>query len=372
MFGRSLAPVLVLLVVALGCSDGTRSEDADEPVATSREGIVGGHADPGDPGAVLVLWEGAGTGFSACTGSLLAPNTVLTAQHCVARVVEGPEGFDCATTSFSVPDVAGNFLVSTKAQSSMNLNDYHRVSEVVVPPQAGESRVCGDDLAVLILADDVAATEAVALAPRVDTPVAAGEQYSAIGFGSTGDTSDDSDLRRRLDGLTVDCVGAACAGTDANSLETSDEFIGDRGICLGDSGGPAVDAQNRVFGVASRGASGCGSPIYGDVQSHADWIKQTARHSANVGGYSPPSWAAGSPADPADTASGKPVDGERVASARSASGCSVAGVDPTIHVSWLLPGAMGALLLSRRRRSRPHNDFKYATRSAFWGAVSDR
>lgn len=352
MFHRSLAPAFLLLTVAIGCSDGTRSEDADEPVSASREAIIGGRADSGDSGVVFVSWQGTGTGLSACTGSLLAPNMVLTAQHCVARVIHGPEGFDCATASFSVPDPSSNFRVSTKAQSSMNLNDYHRVREVLVPPQAGVSRVCGADLAVLVLADDVAAAEAAPLVPRVDTPVAAGEQYSAIGFGSTGDTSDDSVLRRRLDGLAVACVGAACARNDAGSIETNDEFIGDHGICLGDSGGPAVDAQNRVFGVASRGASGCSSPIYGDVQSHAGWLERTARHSADVGAYPPPSWAAGSPAGPAATEPVKSIDGERVASAGSASGCSVAGVERTSHTSWLVLEAMGVLFFLRARRAR--------------------
>ena len=37
-----------------------------------------------------------------------------------------------------------------------------------------------------------------------------------------------------------------------------------------------IDADGRVIGVVSRGTSGCGEPVFGDVASRADWLKEQA------------------------------------------------------------------------------------------------
>jgi MYXO-CTERM domain-containing protein len=53
-----------------------------------------------------------------------------------------------------------------------------------------------------------------------------------------------------------------------------------------------------VIGVTSRGGQNCSSPVYGYVEAWADWIKSTAVHAAEVGGYTAPAWATGWPTDP--------------------------------------------------------------------------
>jgi hypothetical protein len=383
-----------LLVVISGCSVGAGEGTGAEPVASEAQAIMGGYTDTGDADVVDIVWN-MGTSFSECSGSLLAPNMVLTAHHCVANVLNGAQGVDCASTSFVAPDLVANFFVSTKAQLSMNIGDYHRVLEIVVAPSTGTSKICGVDQAILILADNVAPTEAVPLVPRVDVPVTAGEKYSAVGFGLTSDTSNDSGLRRRLDGLSVECTGVACAQVEPNQIDTAHEFVGDHGTCEGDSGGPALDTLGRVFGVTSRGGVGCSAPIYGDVQSWADWIEQTAQHAATVGGYAAPPWVSGWPTDPAFSQPIMPIDGTCGAAScpsnicladgagsyctrlcedaapcpdgytcttvdavprcqRSATtakaGCGVPAADPSKPVPWLLPGALGALAVLRRAR----------------------
>jgi MYXO-CTERM domain-containing protein len=396
MYPRSLALGLPLLVVTTGCSGGAVEGAGAEPVASSNQAIMGGHTDTGDADVVDVLWNMGGT-FSECSGSLLAPNMVLTAHHCVSNLLNGAQGVNCAATSFAAPDSVANFFVSTKAQISMNVGDYHMVSEIVVAPPAGTSKICGVDQAIIILADNVAPAEAVPLVPRVDVAVTTGETYSAVGFGVTSDTGNDSGLRRRLDGLSVDCTGAACTQVAGNQIDTAHEFIGATGTCEGDSGGPALDTLGRVFGVTSRGGVACSTPIYGDVYSWGDWIKQTAQHAATVGGYAPPSWVTGWPTDPAFSQPIMPIDGacggaatcpsnicledsagsyctrlcedaapcpdgstcETVDNVQlcqrtpsiAKSGCSVPAADPTEPVPWLLPG-LGALALLRRARRR--------------------
>jgi hypothetical protein len=69
----------------------------------------------------------------------------------------------------------------------------------------------------------------------------------------------------------------------------------DAPICSGDSGGPALDEQGRVFGVASRGDPNCEIAVYGDITNWAPFIVDTALEAADLGDYSPPEWARGSP-----------------------------------------------------------------------------
>jgi MYXO-CTERM domain-containing protein len=405
---RSLAlgaPLLALLAALPACAD----PDDPEMVGASDEAIMGGAPDPGDPNVVDVVWLTGGNSFSECTGSLLAPNMVLTAHHCVSNLNNAVNGaIDCTQTSFTAPDSAGNFLVSTLQFLTMNPSDYHHVSEVVVPPGSTNTSFCGVDQAILILADSVQPQEAMPLVPRVDSDVKANDVYTAIGFGGTVQNGTGSGQRRRLGGLKVNCVGEQCVQIYGDQISAKHELVGDHGTCEGDSGGPALDAANRVVGVTSRGGQGCTSPIYGDVFSWAAWIKQTALHAAKVGGYTAPPWATGWPTDPAfsqpvgaacTAASSCPsniclgdsagsycsrvceaaapcpsgytcatIQGTQICQripppppkprattggiVSAKSGCSVQADDPTTPVPWLTGAGLAALALLRRRRPR--------------------
>jgi MYXO-CTERM domain-containing protein len=396
--------LLASLAALSGCAVATPGDDAVDTVGSAAQPIMGGTADSGDLAVVDIVWIMSGGEFSECSGSLIAPNMVLTAHHCVSTINNMTNGIDCSVTSFAAPDVANNFLVSTKEFISMNQADYHTVKEVVVPPDSTNTTFCGVDQAILILGDNIAPSEAVPLVPRVDSDVAAKDGYTAIGFGGTIEDGTGAGTRRRLDGLTVDCVGKACAAVYGNQISTTHEFVGDYGTCEGDSGGPALDLDNRVVGVTSRGQTGCTAPVYGDVFSWASWITATAVHAATVGNYMAPPWVTGYPTDPAysdpvggacddpttcpsdlclsdangtycsrvcedaapcptgytcETVEGQqlcqrppPVVTTPVGNPTAKSGCSVEAADPTKPVPWFLGVGLGALALLRRRRSR--------------------
>ena len=57
----------------------------DEAANTDESSIQGGHVDSADPAVGLVWFQGGGF----CSGTLIAPDVVLTAGHCVADPVEG-------------------------------------------------------------------------------------------------------------------------------------------------------------------------------------------------------------------------------------------------------------------------------------------
>jgi hypothetical protein len=158
----------------------------------------------------------------------------------------------------------------------------------VYTPQTDE--VCGADLALLLLDDPFDPSEAQPLEPRLDETIATGEDYSAVGFGATPDPSQQGSRRSRT-GLTVTCSDERCANPD--TLAAS-EFKGDEGVCSGDSGGPALAADGRVFGVASR-ANDCETSVYSAVWSFRDLIRSVADEALQAGDYDAPEWLEAQP-----------------------------------------------------------------------------
>jgi MYXO-CTERM domain-containing protein len=270
------------------------NENAGEPVAKDPQAIAGGYNDTTDVNVVGIVNINQG---ALCSGSLLAPNMVLTARHCVSNILnEVQGGVDCSVTTAAPAFAASSFFVTTKPSMTMNPGDYVGVREVIPAPGTTQ-KLCGNDQTILILSRNLTPDEATPLIPRVDSQLAKNEQYFAVGYGATNDTGSGAGQRRRRDNLFVQCAEADCP-KNVQAFVLQSEWIGDTGICEGDSGGPAVDMQGRVVGVTSRGGAGCSNPVYGSVHSWGQWIMDTAVHAAQVGGYDPPAWATGWPTDP--------------------------------------------------------------------------
>lgn len=293
---RPLSLSMVGLALGVGGCASAEPAQLDQAVGRAPQPIMGGYLDPNDFAVVGVLYYKSAYEVGQCTGSLLMDNLVLTAGHCVQPVLnEVSGGVACGQTTFGATYPPGEMYVTTADKFVYDLNPYHAVQEIIVPPNG--PGFCGRDQALMILAEPVDITEAVPFVPRVDAPLVPGEIYSAAGFGQTYDSpSAPSGTRYRRDNLRLDCVGLDC---NYATYIYPEEWLGETGICSGDSGGPAIDAQNRVIGVTSRGASGCELPIYGNVQSWGEWIKQAAVHAASLHGEAPPGWATGWPTDPA-------------------------------------------------------------------------
>jgi hypothetical protein len=276
-----------LLAASCGAQPGSEGEGV---VASAPQGVMGAD-DQGDPAVVGILSD-RGSTFGFCTGSLIGANLVLTARHCIAPN-EG--AIECGTAKFGTPDPASALWLTPDWNGpqlqmpyyKFDKGNWFRVAEVMLSP--GEE-MCGFDIALLRLqGSGVPPSLAQPIIPRIDIAPGVGETYRVVGFGSSGPGLSDFGRRRQLDNLSVACSGN-CTST---KVDAQREWMGTTGECMGDSGGPALDAQNQVIGVLSRSYADCTMPVYGSVVVWGEWIKEQAVAAAHAGGYDPPVWAGG-------------------------------------------------------------------------------
>jgi hypothetical protein len=228
-------------------------------------------------------------GRAFCTGTVIGPNTVLTAGHCV--VSEG-RTTDAADVRFGQGATAG-------ATTGLKV-----VSRVSVHPSY-DGTALANDLAILTLAPSVPLVET----PLYEPEVAVGSEMTLVGYGVTDGTTDAGAGTQRNVNVTVAAIDSGTWRYDT---------MGGRSACRGDSGGPAffaVGGTLHIAGVTSWGDETCTmNGHYTRIDVYLDWIRTTMAEGASGAPAEP------APGDPPPAPIGDgPAD---MAGAPDAAGCS--------------------------------------------------
>jgi hypothetical protein len=237
-------PAKLSLALALGaCVDPVDSVDIGE----RDQGLIGGQvAVAGDYMAAVSLTR---NNSSFCTGTLVAPQTVLTAGHCVDMLSGDPN-----VTIYFGHDINGDGL-----RLGVNLSHTH-------PMWSGA--IGASDIGLLRLNFRAEGIEPV---PLSTAPLEVDTEVIRVGFGIFDGETMEADGRKRHGVTTVHTMPAGEDYFYAGDPELS--------TCRGDSGGPVFTDDGggalEVVGVHSFGTESCAPPNNGStrVELYADYIR---------------------------------------------------------------------------------------------------
>ncbi|MCE9577309.1 MAG: trypsin-like serine protease [Deltaproteobacteria bacterium] len=205
--------------------------------------ILGGtKTNVGDFPTTVALRIGQGL----CTGTLITPEWVLTAAHCVTPSLVGVSSQAALTASTTVL-----FDTTSALSGGMSVG----ASDTIPNPGFDVNGLGDNDIGLIHLKTPV--NRPVVHVNRVAGDAPAGVVVTMVGFGvHTAGTQNAGTEYTLKDKLTVSCANADSSLSDANLLCFSQ--LDGKGKCEGDSGGPSfamIQGVQTQVGITSFGTS---------------------------------------------------------------------------------------------------------------------
>ena len=234
---KKLGLVGFVTFLVMGCGE-------SESIGRFDQAIVNGTPSGRQDDAVVSLETPGGR----CTATLIAPNLVMTARHCVA-VVNRTDGLACTLDGESVNDkglITKDYDVSEISISIGPGSTPYRPLKPTKIISTGSPTVCRNDLTLLVLEQPVKGMANMPL--RLLRPTNVGESMTLVGFGQN-EALTGLGIRRRREGVDVLRVGPN-RFEEQGGQAVRGTFVVSQGPCKGDSGGPAIaETTGAVAGV---------------------------------------------------------------------------------------------------------------------------
>ncbi len=246
-----------------GCQVGLQPSDPPPVVDTAAEAIVNGELARGPDAVGALVYFYDDQPFIFCSGTLIAPDWVITAGHCTEGLNEDIEDWGLRVAFATGADLAAGIDEQVDVVGAVTHPDWD-MSNLDNPSLSVLS-----DLGLVRLAHDMQ-TEPLPFRSSAIPGFWIGTEVRAQGYGITWDDGDTDGRRRYVDMPVSDLVGDRIETSDPEDEQTT---------CNGDSGGPVLrdlDGDWQLVGVNSYGYGSCVDGIYtaGAIRTdeHVGWI----------------------------------------------------------------------------------------------------
>lgn len=317
-----------LILIASGCV--ACGSSGSERVAQRTEAVVNGVPSGPEDDGVVFLVATRPTVIESCTATLVAPNLVITARHCVAEFAN--ETFTCTPSGELAPSSQGGTMGPLLPPEAIAIQrgagparEFAAQGVQIFSVQTPS--ICRNDIAMVLLDRNI---ENVPIMPiRLDAGNEPGEGIRIVGYGL--DENNTFGVRHTRSGITISQVGLSEFRTDPDSIPPRTFLTLGPMLCIGDSGGPAFAESGAVTAVWSQVVGDCQSDSARNYFTQiAPFENDMVRPAFEAAGYEPLLEEVGMPG------SGGAASGE------AGAGTDAGGADPGVGGASSAGGAADA------------------------------